>query len=145
MVIMSTDILMSIKPKWCELIFSGQKIDEIRLTKPQWTDGWKYTVYVWQTGGGGIVGRFIVRKYTFIQAWIDRDGEKHLGNTFGLRHCVDDEELFEYLFRKGKTKGAYPGGWAWRIEEAEKFEKPWSLSVFGLKRPPQSWQYVNFI
>ena len=143
--IMSTDILMSIKPKWCELIFSGQKIDEIRLTKPQWTNGWKYTVYVWQTGGGGIVGRFTVRKYTHIQAWIDRDGEKHLGNTFGLRHCVDDEELFEYLFRKGKANGTYPGGWAWRIEEAEKFEKPWSLSVFGLKRPPQSWQYVNFI
>ena len=139
---MSTDILMSIKPKWCELIFSGQKIDEIRRTKPQWSNGWTYTVYVWQTGGGGIIGRFTVRHFTFVQAWMDSDGEKHIGNTVGLRHCINDEELFDYLYSKKKENNCYPGGWAWRIEEAEKFEKPLQLSDFGLKRPPQSWQYI---
>ena len=139
------DILISIKPKWCELIFSGQKIDEIRRTKPSWSDGWTYTVYVWQTGGGGITGRFTVSKFTCIQAWIDNDGEKHLGNTIGLRHCVDDNELFDYIYKGKKPGYRYPNSWAWRIEDPVKFDKPLPLSDFGLKRPPQSWQYVNHI
>lgn len=140
-----SDILISIKPKWCELIFSGQKIDEIRRTKPK--DPWciPCTVYIWQTGNGGIVGRFTLRKFTFIQAWIDSDGERHLGNTIGLRHCVNDNELFYYLHRRKMAGSSYHGGWAWRIEDPVKFDKPLPLSYFGLKRPPQSWQYVNRI
>jgi len=142
---MSTDILMSIKPKWSELIFSGQKIDEIRRTKPAWSDHWTYTVYVWQTGGGGIIGRFTVRKFSCIQAWMDKDGEKHLGNTIGLRHCVNDDELFDYIYAGKKEGNNYPSAWAWRIEKPVKFDRPLPLSDFGLKRPPQSWQYVNWI
>lgn len=140
-----SDILISIKPKWCELIFSGLKIDEVRRTKPKDSCGLPYTVYVWETGNGGIIGRFKVRHFTFIQAWKDSDGEKHLGNYIGLLHCIDDEELFNYLHRAQLPGKPYPGGWAWRIEEPVRFRKPLPLSDFGLKRPPQSWQYVNWI
>lgn len=141
-----SDILISIKPKWCELIFSGQKIDEIRKTRPKDT-GFPYDVYIWQTGNGGIIGRFTLRHFTYIQAWEDEvTGDKHLGNTIGLRHCVDDLELWKYLHKGGQKPGKpYPGGWAWRIEKPVKFDRPLPLSDFGLKRPPQSWQYVNWI
>jgi predicted transcriptional regulator len=139
----SSEILISIKPKWCELIFSGQKIDEIRRTKPNGAWNGPYTVYVWQTGNGGVVGKFTVRRFTYVQAWKDLDGEKHLGNTFGLCHCIDPHELFDYLYKPAAPGKPYPGGWAWRIEDPVKFDKPLPLSDFGLKRPPQSWQYVD--
>lgn len=138
-----SDVLISIKPKWCDLIFSGQKIDEIRKTKPKDTT-FPITVYVWQTGGGGVIGKFTVREFRFIQTWIDSDGEKHLGNTIGLRHCVDDNELFDYLYRKPKPGKPYSGGWAWRIENPVRFERPMRLDYFNLKRLPQSWQYVDW-
>ena len=138
---MSNIILMSIKPKWCELIFSGQKIDEIRKTRPK-DAGFPYDVYAWQTGNGGIVGKFTVRDFIYIQVWEDPDGVKHLGNTMGLRHCIDPYELYNYLYKEPKPGKPYPGGWAWRIEDPVKFEKPLPLSDFGLKRPPQSWCYV---
>ncbi len=143
---MTDKILMSIKPKWCEMIFSGQKIDEIRKTKPNGPLGQKYIVYIWQTDGGGIVGRFTVRVFSYMQAYKDEiTGEKHLTNQIGLRHCVSDQELFDYLYGNGQKPGKpYPGGWAWRIEQVMKFPKPLGLDFFGLKKPPQSWQYVNF-
>ena len=144
---MSTDILISIKPKWCELIFSGQKIDEIRKTKPARLGSTPFCrVFIYETGGRGVVGSFVLRNVHYVQAWIDADGTKHLGNTFGLRHCIEDLELWEYLHKGGQKPGKpYPGGWAWRIKDPVKFDKPLPLSDFGLKRPPQSWQYVNWI
>lgn len=31
----------------------------------------------------------------------------------------------------------------WMTAWAERFQQPLPLSVFGLERPPQSWQYIN--
>lgn len=38
-------ILMSIQPKWCELIASGRKTLEVRKTKPQWQPPFKVYIY----------------------------------------------------------------------------------------------------
>lgn len=140
------DILISIKPIWCELIFSGEKTVEIRKTKPmRITDA--VNVYIYETGNTGIVGRFRLRYFTYIQAWEDEvTGEKHLANTVFLKHCIDELELFDYLHKGRQKPGSlepYPGGWAWHIEDLVKFDKPKPLSSFGLKRPPQSWCYVK--
>ena len=135
-----SDILISIKPKWCDLIFLGYKTDEIRKTKPKEAE-LPYTVYVWQTGNGGVVGRFTVTKFTCIHAWKDTDGFENIEHTGVLRHCIEDScELFDYLYRQDMLVSH---GWAWRIENPFRFEKPLDLDYFGLKRPPQSWQYVN--
>lgn len=136
----SNEILISIRPKWVDLIRSGQKIDEIRKTRPARLGAMPfYRVYIYQTGGGGVVGTFILRKVTYVQAYVDTYGMKHLTNTIGLRHCIDDYELFEYLYNENVRKSA---GWAWRISELQMFEKPMKLEQFGLKRPPQSWCYL---
>ena len=139
---MSRQIMISIKPKWCDLIFSGEKIDEIRRTKPKTIIPYQ-RVLIYRTGNGGVVGRFLLRDFTYIQAWKEADGTKHLGNTAFLQSCLTNEELFDYLYKEPKPEKPYPGGWAWRIEELEKFDKPYPLSYFGLKRPPQSWCYVD--
>ncbi len=134
-------VIISIKPKWCDLIMSGVKIDEIRKTKPDTSHG-PLRVFIYKTNRGRIVGEFTLRTCRYIQAWKDNDGEKHLGNTIGLRHCIDDEELFDYLYKDPKPGKPFPGGWAWRIEDLivyEEVKRPdWFL---GIKRPPQSWQY----
>lgn len=67
-------ILMSIQPKWCELIFNGQKTIEVRKTYPKLDR--PFIVYVYQTkhkggkkivsevlnsvyGGGKVIGSFV--------------------------------------------------------------------------------------
>lgn len=136
----TNEIMISIHPKWCELIRAGQKIDEIRKTKPSLTSC-PAKVYIYQAENGGVIGEFELRKFTYIQAWKDIDGEKHLGNTFGLRHCVNDRDLFDYLYRE--TSPEKSGGWAWRIENLNIYDEPMSIKSFGLKRPPQSWCYLQ--
>ena len=135
------EVIISIKPKWCDLIVSGQKVDEIRKTKPD-TSKCPLRVFIYRTTRGKIIGEFTLRRCRYIHAWIDSDGEKHLGNTFGLQHCIDDEELFNYLYLEPKPGKPYSGGWAWHIENLIVYKEPKRLDWFcGLKRPPQSWQY----
>lgn len=135
------EVIISIKPEWCDLIISGQKIDEIRKTKPDTSHG-PLRVFIYKTNHGNAIGEFTLRKCTFIQAWIDSDGTKHLGNTIGLRPCIDDVELFDYLYREPKPGRPYSGGWAWRIDDLIVYEETKRLDLLcGLKRPPQSWQY----
>ena len=50
-------ILMSIKPEWCEKIFSGEKTVEVRKTAPKLELPFK--VYVYQTKEGKVVGEFV--------------------------------------------------------------------------------------
>lgn len=135
------EVIISIKPKWCDLIVSGQKIDEIRKTKPDTSHG-PLRVFIYKTTSGKVIGEFTLRSCRYIQVWIDPDGEKHLGNTIGLRHCVDEHELFDYLYREPKPRKPYPGGWAWRIEDLIVYDEPKRLDLLcGIKRPPQSWRY----
>ena len=136
-----TEVIISIKPKWCDLIASGKKIDEIRKTKPDTSHG-PLRVFIYKSGSGKIIGEFTLRTCRYIQAWVDRDGEKHLGNVLGLRHGLEDEELFDYLYKETDPGKPYYGGWAWHIEDLHMYDEPKKLSWFcGLQRPPQSWQY----
>ena len=135
------EVIISIKPKWCDLIVSGLKIDEIRKTKPDTSHG-PLRVFIYRSGSGNVIGEFTLRACRYIQAWIDSDGEKHLGNTIGLRHCLKDEELFNYLYRESKRGKPYSGGWAWRIENLIVYDDPRRLdSLCGFEKPPQSWRY----
>ena len=135
------EVIISIKPKWCDLIISGQKTDEIRKTKPDTSHG-PLRVFIYKTNRGKVIGEFTLRQCRYIQAWIDGDGQKHLANTIGLKHCINEHELFDYLYREPDAGKPYPGGWAWHIDDLIVYDQPKRLDLlFGLKRPPQSWQY----
>lgn len=55
------EILMSIQPKWCELIVSGKKTIEVRKTAPKDTP---FKVFIYQTKK-----RWIYKLLPFLEKW----------------------------------------------------------------------------
>lgn len=166
-------VLISIKPKWCELIASGKKTVEVRKTRPKCDAPFKCYIYCtkefYRKGDGyfqgkycgKVIGEFVCRNMTCIQADIDSQGEKHLYNTAFIesRMCLTAEELFNYIYDSKRNIG-----WAWGISDLVIYDKPKELSDFsngssrlsfsktkdgfpwkysGMTRPPQSWCYVE--
>lgn len=119
---------------------------------------------------GKVIGEFVCSRLSYIEADVDIFGGKHLYNTVFLQNsmCMSNEELFQYLYR---GEGKKNGGWAWDIRELVIYDKPKELSEFMnscnndlyceicamfrefedlcgnyalvIKRPPQSWCYVE--
>ena len=177
-------VLISIQPKWCDLIASGKKTVEVRKTKPKLETPFK--CYIYETlgykiklsnvckgtiyiGCGKVIGEFVCDKIYDIN-WV-RDFEH--GNWFwDMRYnpeddCLTPMELAKYI----GDKEIYYG---WHISDLVIYDKPKELSEFWnadkcpyvskdgctykyhcfragqtkrcgstLKRPPQSWCYVE--
>lgn len=152
---MNKAVLISIQPKWCELIASGRKTIEVRKTKPKIPTPFKCYIYCtkskdkifWQNKlyryiddrshnifdkplNGKIIGEFvcdaIITDRTF--------GHDPLFNAMS---CMSDTEIAAYC-TKNKMYG-------WHISDLKIYDKPKELSEFGLTRPPQSWCYVEFL
>ena len=128
------DVLISIRPKWVEKIFSGEKLVEIRKSVPKHMypeDDW----YIYKTGTGKVVGAFKVNGFTLVQARVDEDGERHLYNSVFLQTDMTDDELFEYVW-SAKEREAY----ALHIKDLVKFVSGdqtvkflhgWRREIFG--------------
>ena len=163
-------VLISINPKWCEPIASGKKKIEIRKSEPkQLKPPFKAFIYctqgkgdcLWRWNGvwydtqdpnhrpnrldGKIIGEFICdrivdipysRYYVdYYHAMPQQDFEDA---------CLDMGLIDEYLRSKD--------GFGWHISDLKIYDKPRELSEFSkygfghpvpLKRPPQSWMYVE--
>ena len=152
-------ILISIKPEWVKKILSGEKTIEVRKTKPKIGTPFKcyiyqtkepvevtfsgcgrhiseYDKYMWYTEQSGkVVGEFICGCiepiYVFgdcsIQNWMMSNAENS---------CLTYDEVVRYI---GKEKNGY----CWHISSLTIYDTPKDLSEFGIKRAPQSWQYVE--
>ena len=121
-----------------------------------------------QFANGKVIGEFVCDKFTFLDAYYDSNGNRHLCNTAFIKSCVRDDELFDYLYGK---HGRKHGGWAWHISDLKIYDEPKDLNEFypycegectgckylewiemygsdactkkRIKRPPQSWCYVE--
>lgn len=145
-------VLISIKPKYCELIVSGQKTVEVRKTKPRIDTPFK--CYIYKTTTGKVIAEF------------DCDGIYPIRYTMdGFADVVDcklsrlrPKDFIEY----GKGTPLY----GWRITNLKVYDEPKELVEFRrylsffdgesiaeleesgisnirLKRPPRSWCYVE--
>ena len=154
--------MLSIRPKWCELIASGQKTIEIRKTKPRCNVPFKVYIYCTEDfrtstkarnhkfwigepindvsdgrylGNGKVIGEFICDRIIDIDcdsvAPFDKASKEYIDNQC----CLTRDELFVY------TQGLCSFGW--HISDLKIYDKPKQLSEFGVKRPPQSWQYCE--
>ena len=184
-------VLISIQPKWCELIASGKKTVEVRKTKPKLKTPFKVYIYAtkqkhyykisdhlltsdenlylsdgklemsdcfkfwnsdvaYQLLNRKIIGEFVCDEITPLfnvatTSWSLLAGNVHEYAKALVRMArLTEEEIHSYA----KGKNCY----AWHISDLKIYDKPRELSEFSkygfghpvpLKRPPQSWMYVE--
>lgn len=165
-------ILMSIRPQWCNLIFAGDKVIELRKTRPNYMEILTpFKVFVYETmaileepwmdedghmnwrGSGMIVGEFVCNM--IYQLGFDSFGifDRYSQDLFDL-HVYDHLALFPDspfapMDKTCVTKSEfleYANGkqvYGWEIEKPKRYKTPIDLSAFGIKRAPQSWCYVE--
>ncbi len=154
-------VLISIQPKWCELIASGNKTVEVRKTKPKLDAPFK--VYIYETKEskrrfldhrfnssvhgfshhtemGKVIGEFVCNMITSFKAM----GEVQALYNETQNTCLTHDEIIEYA--KGKKL------YYWHISDLVIYDEPKKLGDFvlantqqycHLQRPPQSWCYVE--
>lgn len=156
-------VLMSIRPEWCAKIASGHKTVEIRKTIPKLPTPFK--VYVYCTDPDTVdPHKYLETHYNgkiykcngkvFAEFVCDRirpepevaDGLIDL--CLSMTSCVEPADILKYA--NGKTV------YSWHISNLVIYDKPKELGEFTrlretkfgyepvkIKRPPQSWCYVE--
>lgn len=164
-------VLLSIKPKYCELIASGKKNIEVRKTRPKLETPFKCYIYCtkefYRKGDGyfqgkycgKVIGEFICNEIQEIKA--DNLVALYFNNPFN-ETCVTDLEMRKYA--NGKNL------FLWYISNLAIYDEPKEMSEFKkynrecwyadlglakrdcpecqnrecfLTQPPQSWCYVE--
>lgn len=151
---MNKAVLISIRPKWCELIASGKKTIEIRKTAPKIEPPFK--CYIYETrgfervgndnlnciiGGGGrgmVIGEFVCDKTEVYDYEYCTHPEIGMDYDCGDNwFCVDDADLknaclsYEELRAYAVNKDAY----GWHISDLVIYDDPKKLSEFtGLRK-----------
>lgn len=134
-------VLLSIRPKWCELIASGKKTIEVRKTRPKIETPFKCYIYetkarsdmptfvdedghVLYTGRGQIIGEFVCDKISEIgfSPWSHGEYVSDIENLHKAS-CLNFDEMFSYL-----EDGV---GYGWHISELQIYDNPRKLSDFG--------------
>ena len=161
-------VLISIQPKWCELIASGKKTVEVRKTKPKLDTPFK--VYIYETQGrtetpfvdeegheifkgrGKVIGEFVCDSLI----WVLAHPSIFAGHPLFYSQAINDACLTQDEVEK------YSGGkdvYGWHISDLVIYDKPRELSEFvyastvytncfgkrtkRITRPFQSWGYVE--
>lgn len=128
-------ILISIQPKWCELIASGKKTIEVRKTRPKIETPFKCYIYMTATKERCMFWEYITA-YQNSNGDILDGSQKVIGefvcngimrpnnnlSRMAKESCLTEKELFEYS--KGKTV------YGWRISDLKIYDKPKELDMF---------------
>lgn len=173
-------VLISIQPKWCELIASGEKTVEVRKTRPKIDTPFKCYIYrtkgflrhlcngLWwnMPVGGEVIGEFVCAGIDDIECCSDDHNYFSKNGTCLsvaeiIRYCngkdlygwhISDlviydqpKELSEF-YTVCKMNCEYCEMWGSVRVNAEEFDMDCKSDWFNhkpLKRPPQSWCYVE--
>lgn len=148
---MTQAIMLSVQPKWCQLIAEGKKTIECRKDVPGILRGsaaTKAKVYIYCTKArtitwrhpktgermdGRVVGEFICDDVFFAKR-VDKGCQIHYRKIME-EACLTEREIDAY------SKGADVYGW--HISGFRLFESPIPLSDFGITNAPQSWVYTE--
>ena len=119
-------VLISINPKWCEKIASGEKTIEVRKTKPKLETPFK--CYIYRTKG--TVLHLINNKWTNMSVGGKVIGEFVCDEILDCRDVNMDDTCLtvkEWLKYTNGHKGAVYG---WHISDLVIYDKPRELSEF---------------
>ena len=169
---MSKAVLISIRPKWVEKIANGEKTIEVRKTKPKLETPFKCYIYCTLPkyphedfiatnypmpqfyGGGKVIGEFTCDLIYELETrspggsyYVKGQGQPTT-NDVARQSCLTLKDMHEYL------KAAK--GYGWHISDLLIYDQPKGLDEFTrlretkfgsepvtIKRPPQSWCYVE--
>lgn len=144
-------VLISIQPKWCELIASGRKTIEIRKTRPKIEMPFKCYIYMTATkercilweyitayqnsngdilnGSQKVIGSFVcdsIDTYHWealeFSYWIRKVQGIDVHEEFTKGTCVSYEEAYSYLDNKN--------GFGWHISDLKIYDKPKEIYNF---------------
>ena len=144
-------ILLSIKPKYVELIASGQKTIEVRKTAPKCEVPFKAYIYctkekkqddiIWAgvcgdrgKWNGRVIGEFVCDRIICSQAYFDSQGKNHLTNVFPediKKTCLTEYDLWDYIAGKACKANEIYDGYLWHISDLKIYDKPKELSEFS--------------
>lgn len=157
-------VLISIQPKWCELIANGKKTIEVRKTKPSIETPFK--CYIYCTSVKSIPLNEYVKIHQTTGGKIDDWHGKVIGEFF-CRNIYDIECSsvdYNYFSQNGTCLSVqefigYCNGndlYGWEIQHLVIYDDPKDLREFigircykhafevrVLEKPPQSWCYVE--
>lgn len=153
---MSKAVMLSIRPKWCEKIASGEKTIEVRKTRPKLDTPFKCYIYCTQSGvalgawgkHGKVIGEFTCDHIDRLAPANEPYGIYDIGDDYVLQTCLENGALWDY----GRGTSLY----GWHISGLRIYDAPRELSEFtglrdtrfgaapyDIKRAPQSWCYVE--
>ena len=130
-------VLISIKPRWCDLIMDGKKTVEIRTSRPKINTPFKCYIYCtlsgpkekWNDKRGKVIGEFVCDN--IIEDWT----VGHNAALYMDAACLSVGEAAAYCTQ-------FPM-YGWHISDLKIYDTPKELDKFSLERPPQSWRYVE--
>jgi predicted transcriptional regulator len=126
-------VLISIQPKWCDLIAIGQKTIEVRKNKPKLATPFK--VYIYETNWknntywankhkgkmGKVIGEFVCDRITTL-SWMTNPSKLDWADTYDANTCLTNREIYEYS--KGDKYCE------WHISDLEIYDEPRELTEF---------------
>ena len=159
-VCLSPSVMLSIKPKWCELIAKGRKTIEFRKSKPNLETPFKCYIYCTKDkgisfwtgkqyayaddkshnlfdvyGNGKVIGEFLCDYILKITPDTYGHHEYFISDDDLNASCLTTNDLWEY--GSGKTLCG------WHISDLVIYDEPRELSEYKISRPPQSWCYIE--
>lgn len=167
---MSKSVLISIKPKYCEMIANGKKTIEVRKRRPSIETPFKCYIYctkngkLWKAGDNVFpdskYNRLIDSMPTMLNNKVigeficDRIYQYSTGNVEGIDisdedmiagSCLSKQELGDYEFSAPQRDFCMylVGIYGWHISQLVIYDTPKGLSEFNITKAPQSWRYVE--
>ena len=167
---MSKAAMLSIRPKWCGKIASGEKTIEVRKTRPKLDTPFNCYIYCTQSGialgacgkHGKVIGEFTCDRIDRLAPANEPYGIYDIDDDYVLQTCLENGALWDY--------GHGTPLFGWNISDLKIYDKPRELREFKksnrdcfyadlglakrdcpdcknsecfLERPPQSWCYVE--
>ncbi len=138
------DVLVSIQPKWCELIASGKKTVEVRKTKPKIETPFKCYIYCtkdntfaektlrgfddngkaiyYKANKGKVIGEFVCDAIFPISCYYSDTNARFIHSEQPFT-CLTDKQMIDYL-------GNGVEGYGWHISDLVVYDEPRELCEF---------------